>query len=120
LLGVDLAHKDGVFLGVKKALRYKKEFVFLAQYDASIKYYDFDLVYKTLAKRRALVMKAFEEAAETSPTLRLDLVSSFYMANFIAMMAHLGKGDYALNPDNVARLLNGLLYGLKGYLSDAI
>jgi hypothetical protein len=30
------------------------------------------------------------------------------MANFIAMMAHLGKGDYALNPDNVARLLNGL------------
>lgn len=120
LLGVDEAHQQEVFGQVKKALRFKKEFIFLAQYDASINYYDFDLVYKTLAKRRARVMAAFEATAKVSPTLRLDLVSCFYMSNFIAMMSHLGKGDYALNPDNVARLLNGLLYGMKGYLKGVI
>jgi len=120
LLGVDETQKQEIFSQVKKALRYKKEFIFLAQYDASIKYFDFDLVYKTLAKRRERVMSSFQETARVSPTLRLDLVSCFYMSNFIAMMAHLGKGDYALNPDNVARLLNGLLYGMRGYLNGVI
>jgi len=115
--GVGKTNEEDNYRAIKKAMRYKKELVFLIQYHSSPLYFDYDLVYDAFRERRETVVSTILSVVKPASGLRLDLIANLYIRNYLELLTHLAKGEYICTPDNVSRLANGLLYGVKGYLT---
>ncbi len=109
---VDDSSRHEIFLKFQPLIKKKKELSYISQYVSS-GFYDHKVVADVLSEDREAAKKIIFSIAEIDPSLKLDYIIDLFLGDCFIITANIANKVYKNNEENIARLCNFLVGGIK-------